>query len=182
MAASKTLSARARGVAQWTAGALRSSDPVSLVILALGVAGGVLLVITELSTIVTVDVLTTGTCEEIADPAVRDACSVSGFEQHGGALVLLGLVAAVMTIGAARGSSRPAAVALVAIAVIVLAFAILRDVPKTGETGLIGINYEAAMASAGPALFLEIAGAVALAIAGLATLLRRRDQTARSDA
>jgi hypothetical protein len=167
----------ARGLA-----GVRRLGAAALAVLGIGLLGAVLLVVAEFSNLVTVDVRTTGTCEELAGPGAGEACSVSGFEQHGGALLLLGFVAAVMTVGAARGSSRPAAVALVAIAVIVLAFAILRDVPKTGETGLIGINYEAAMASAGPALFLEIAGAVALAIAGLATLLRRRDQTARSDA
>lgn len=172
MAASKTLSARARGVAQWTAGALRSSDPVSLVILALGVAGGVLLVITELSTIVTVDVLTTGTCEEIADPAVRDACSVSGFEQHGGSLILLGVAAMVMALGAGRGASRPASVALIVIAVIVVGIAVLRDIPAAGETGLVGLRYEEAHAGASSGLYLEFVGAALCAAAGALRLAR----------
>lgn len=157
---------------------VRRLGAASLVVLAIGLLGAVLLVVAEFSNLVTIDVRTTGTCEELAGPGAGEACSVSGFEQHGGALLLLGLVAAVMTIGAARGASRPAALALLVIAAVVLAFAILRDVPKTGETGLIGINYEAAMASAGPALFLEIAGAVALAVAGLFTLLRRREADA----
>lgn len=108
-------------------------------------------------------------------PGAIEACTVSGFEHHGGALLLLGVVALVMALGAARGASRPAAFALLMIAALVLAFALLRELPKTGETGLIGITYEAAEASAGPALHLEIAGAVALAVAGALTLLRRRD-------
>ena len=65
------------------------SDPpagVSVIVLVLGVIGALLVVFAELSTIVKVDVLTTGTCEEIADPEVRDACDASGFEQHGGRL------------------------------------------------------------------------------------------------
>lgn len=149
--------------------------PFALLVLALGVAGGILLIAAELSNLVTIDVQTTGTCEELAGPGAGEACSVSGFEQHGGALLLLGIVAVVMALGAARGASRPAAFALLVIAVVVLALALLRDVPKTGETGLIGINYEAAKASAGPALLLEILGAVLCAAAAALTLLRRRE-------
>ena len=72
---------------------------------------------------------TTGTCEEIADPDVRDACDSSGFEQHGGAFILLGVAALAMAWGAGRGASRPAAIALVAIGAVVLAFSLIRDVP-----------------------------------------------------
>jgi len=155
--------------------AVRGTGPLALLVLTLGLVGGVLLIVAELSNLVTIDVQTTGTCEELAGPGAGEACTVSGFEQHGGALLLLGGVAVVMALGAARGASRPAAFALLVIAAVVLAFALLRDLPKTGETGLIGITYEAAKASAGPALLLEIAGAVALAVAGALTLLRRRD-------
>ncbi len=73
MEASQTFAARARDTA-------RSTGPLALAVLTLGAAGAILLVAAELSTVVTVDVLTTGTCEEIADPEVRDACSVSGLE------------------------------------------------------------------------------------------------------
>lgn len=94
MEASQTLAARARGAARSAAGAAagasksaagaaRSMGALALVITVLGVAGGIVLVVAELSTVVTVDVLTSGTCEEIADPALRDACSVSGVERHG---------------------------------------------------------------------------------------------------
>lgn len=155
---------------------VRGLGLAALAVLLIGLAGAVLLVVAEFSNLVTIDVMTTGTCEELADPAAGDACSVSGFDQHGGALVLLGVVAAVMTVGAARGRSRPAASALLVIAAIVLAFTILRDVPKTGETGLVGINYASARATAGPALYLEICGAVALALAGLLTLLGRSSE------
>lgn len=146
----------------------------SLAVLLLGLAGAVLLVFAELSSIVTINV-DMGTCPELADPEVREACDVDGFEQHGGALILLGVVAAVMTLGAARGRSRPAALALLVIAAVVLAFALLRDLPKAGETGLVGIRYEQAEAMAATGLYLEIIGAVALVVTGLATLLRPRE-------
>ena len=54
--------------------------------------------------------------------------------------------------------SRPAAIALVAIGAVVLAFSLIRDVPKANETGLVGLQYEEAEAKAGSGLYLEIAG------------------------
>jgi hypothetical protein len=58
--------------------------------------------------------------------------------------------------------------------VLVLAWALLVDLPVTGETGAIGRNFEGATAAAGPGLTLElVAGALALG-AGLAALLAPR--------
>lgn len=141
-------------------------------VLILGVVGAVLIVVAELSTIVRVDVLTTGTCEEIADPKVRDACDAGGFEQHGGAFILLGVAALAMAWGAARGASRPAATALVAIGVVVLAFSLIRDVPKANDTGLVGLQYEEAEAKPGTGLYLEIVGAGLVLLAGVVRLKR----------
>ncbi len=172
MEASPTFATRARGAVLWAGGALQSAGPLALIVLVLGAAGGVLLVVAELSTIVTVDVLTTGTCEEIADPEVRDACSVSGFEQHGGALILLGLAAILMAIGAGRGSSRPASVALIVIALIVVVIVVTRDIPAAGETGLVGLRYEEAHAGASAGLYLECVGAALCAAAGALRLAR----------
>ena len=153
-------------------GAVRSAGGVSVVVLALGVVGAVLIVVAELSSIVRVDVLTTGTCEEIADSKVRDACDSSGFEQHGGAFILLGAAALAMAWGAGRGASRPAAMALLAIGVVVLAFALIRDVPEANETGLVGLQYEEAEAKAASGLYLEIVGAGLLILGGLVRLRR----------
>ena len=50
-------------------------------------SGALLVLATEFLTIAEVDVLTTGTCREIADPAVKEACRTTGFEQHGGAFL-----------------------------------------------------------------------------------------------
>jgi len=138
-------------------------------------------VVAELSTIVRVDVLTTGTCEEIADPKVRDACDAGGFEQHGGAFILLGVAALAMTWGAARGASRPAASALVAIGVVVVAFSLIRDVPKVNDTGLVGLQYEKAEAKPGSGLYLELGGAGLLMLAGLMRLRRPEAVPSRED-
>jgi len=166
MEAPKTLAARTRA-------AVGPAGPSTLIVPALGILGGILLVVAELSSVVTVEVLTTGTCVEIADPEVRDACSVSGFEQHGGALILLGILAVLMALGTGRGTSRPASVALIAIALIVVGIVVTRDIPAAGETGLVGLRYEEAQADAGAGLYLECAGAALCAAAGGLRLARR---------
>ena len=58
-------------------------------------------------------------------PSLADDCEQTGFERHSVALLLLGLLTFVMGSGAAFGRSRPAAVALIAIGVVVLGLALL---------------------------------------------------------
>ncbi len=150
---------------------VRRAGPLALLVLALGALGGILLMAAELSTVVTIDV-DMGTCEELAGTDVRDACSVSGFEQHGGALILLGIVAVVMAFGAGRGSSRPASLALIAVAMIVVGIVVARDIPAASETGLVGLRYEDARAGASAGLYLECVGAALCATAGALGLAR----------
>jgi hypothetical protein len=142
---------------------------VSLVVLALGVIGAILIVIAEFSTIARVEVLTAGACDV---STVSDSCDSSGFEQHGGAFILLGVAALAMTWGASRGASRPAATALVAIGVVVLAFSLIRDVPQTNETGFVGRQFDQAEAKPGNGLYLEIVGAGLILLAGVVRLRR----------
>jgi hypothetical protein len=153
-------------------GAVRTAGPVTLIVLGLGVVGAVLVILAEFSTIVRVDVLTTGTCEEIADTRLRDACNSGGFEQHGGAFILLGAVALLMTWGVVRRASVPAALALVAIGFVILVFSVARDVTKTDDTGLVGLQYEEADAKAGSGLYMELAGGIMLILAGGLGLVR----------
>jgi hypothetical protein len=174
MEASGTAAARVTG-------ALRKAGPLSVVLTAVGVIGALLVLITEFTTIYSVDVLTSGTCEEIADPAARDACQTSGFEQHGGAFILLGILALVMAVGAGRGRSRPAATALAAIGVVVLAFALARDLPKSNDTGLVGIQYEQAKAGPRAGLYLEVVGGILCLAAGVTRLVWRGDPAATRD-
>ena len=140
----------------------------------LGLAGALLLLATEFTAVATVDVAS-GSCEVIqdTDPELADRCELSGLERNGGAFVLLAVLAAVMAFGAARGGSRPAAIALVVIGALVLAWALFVDLPVTDETGAIGRNFEGAEAAAGPGLTLEILGGVLIAVAGLVALLTR---------
>jgi len=80
-----------------------------------------------------------------------------------------------MAWGAAFGRSRPAGIALIAIGAAVVAIALLTDVPDIHKTGVLGERFESAKATAGPGLWLEIAGgALALASGMMAATARRR--------
>ena len=149
-------------------------------ILALGLLGGLLLVAAELSTVASVEI-PGRTCREVADVRAVDRCELSGLERHGGALLLLGALGGVMAVGAGRGHSRQAGIALTAIAVIVLGLALLGDLPETNEVGAIGVTYEGASGKAGPGLFMEIAGGVLLAAGGLLSLSTRPKASRRAE-
>ena len=108
------------------------------------------MLLAEVTTVISVDLKTTS-CEGIYDtnPSLADNCSQVGFERHSVALLLLGLLTFVMGSGAAFGRSRPAAVALIAIGVVVLGLALALDLPASDDTGVIGQDYAEAHASAG---------------------------------
>jgi hypothetical protein len=140
----------------------------------MALVGGLLMIATEGLTVASVDVAS-GSCSVIEDsnPQLADRCTLSGFERHGGALVLLGVLTLAMGFGAGAGRSRPAAYALLSVAAVVLGFGLLADLPEAGETGAIGRNFEGAEASPGPGLFTELAGGALAAAAGLLRLTRR---------
>jgi len=162
--------------------AMRDSDRFSLALTALAAVGALLLVISEFSTIASVDVAH-GSCKVIndANPALADRCALSGFERHGGAFLLLGLIAFAMAWGAGIGRSRAAAAALLIAAAIVLGISLLSDLPQTHKTGAIGRDFAGASASPGTGFFLELAAAVLLAAGGALRLWRPADQPARPD-
>lgn len=141
-------------------------------VLALGVAAALLLVVTEFSAVATVDVAS-GSCEVIqdTDPELADRCELSGLERNGGAFLLLAALILVLAWGAGPGRSTPAALALVAVGVLVLGWALLVDLPVTDDTGALGRNFEGATAAAGPGLTLEIIGGALALAAGLLALL-----------
>jgi hypothetical protein len=154
-------------------------------ILTLALVAGLLLVVAEFSTVASVKV-EDESCEVLYDtrPALADRCSLSGFERHGGALALLGLVAA----GAGLLSRRPGATAsagavLLAVGAVTLGLALIGDLPVTNETGAIGLDFEGATASAGLGFYLELTGGVLALLAGvLALTSARRDPAPASTA
>jgi hypothetical protein len=150
------------------------------VLLAVGVAAGVMAILSEFSTISYVSVVT-ATCEDLADPHLADRCRLEGSERHSWAFVLLGAFAILMAWGAAVGRSRPAAAALIVVGAVVLGLGFARDLPETSKTGLIGEAYQAT-AHKGTGLWLELgSGVLAIAAgAGSLTLLRRPEPAAPS--
>jgi hypothetical protein len=150
-------------------------DGLALAVTGAGILAALLMVLADFLPIVSVDVAS-GSCEVINDtsPELADGCKQTGFERHGPALVLLALVVATMAWGAGMGGSRPAAAALLAVGVVVLAIALLIDLPVTDDTGAIGPRFEGAQAEAEAGFTLELAAGVLAAVAGAARLLRVR--------
>jgi hypothetical protein len=134
------------------------------------------MLLTEITTVISVDVAV-GSCGSIYDtnPDLADDCVQKGFERHALALVLLGLLTLAMGSGAAFGRSRPAAMALIGIGVVVLGIALLGDLPASDETGLIGRRYAAAEATAGPGLWFEIVAGALAVCAGALRVIRPDD-------
>jgi hypothetical protein len=151
-------------------------SPVAIAVAAAAVLAGVLMLLTLVSTVISVDLRNTS-CEVIYDssPDLADNCSQTGFERSSVALLLLGLLTFAMGIGAAFGRSRPAAVALIGIGVVVLGITLLGDLPASDDAGLIGRDYAEATASAGAGLWFELIGGLLAVGAGLLRLLRPND-------
>jgi hypothetical protein len=129
------------------------------------------MIATEFTEIFSVEVLT-ATCEDLADPALADRCAATGGEQHSYALVLLGLFALAMAWGTSLGRSRPAAMALTAVGVAVLAIAVVGDVPDTTRAGEIGLNFSEAEVNPRIGLWLELVGGGLALLAGTLRLIR----------
>ena len=161
---------------------MRESGQVAVAVVAIGAVAGVLMVATEFSTVTWVDVANQS-CEVIndANPSLADRCELSGFERHGGALLLIGVFAILMAWGAGIGASRPAAMALVAIGLVVLGVGLLRDLPESGKTGAIGPRFAGAEGRKGVGLYLElVGGALAGAAGGLRLASRSESDPSRS--
>ena len=161
-----------RGIAAFRArfGAARA---VAATVLALGVAGAILLVAAELTNLVVVDVAGAGCEDAVADRAQAEDCEITGGEQHSWALAIVAAFAALMAVGAGLGGSRPAGAALVVAGAVVLGIALIGDLPDTSSAGQVAGNFEDAEADAGPALWLELAGGGLTLLAGLLRLLAR---------
>jgi hypothetical protein len=124
---------------------------------ALAVAGIALLVAAEFSAVVRVVV---GSLE-------TEKRSVVGHANHGYALLVVAIAAAPLLFVALRGA-RAAAAALVALGAATLVIALAIDLPDTHASGRLpeSVVFEDAHAKAGPGLALEVAGGVALLLAG----------------
>ncbi|HEV7846629.1 MAG TPA: hypothetical protein VGO83_10270 [Thermoleophilaceae bacterium] len=151
-------------------------SPLAIAVAVAALVAGALMLLTLVSTVISVDLKNTS-CEVIYDssPDLADNCSQTGLERSSVALLLLGLLTFVMGSGAAFGRSRPAALALIGIGLVVLGIAVLGDLPASDDTGLIGRDYAEATASAGAGLWFELVGGALAAGAGVVRLLRPAD-------
>ena len=136
---------------------------VRLAMLSLTVVGVVLMIVAEFTTLYEIKVVT----------AVPSGGSERAGSHHGYALLVIGLFAGVLAYGAARGGSRPAALALLFLGVGALFVCLAIDLPDVDETGLIGERYDQAEARPQAGFYLETAGAVLLLVGGAGMCLFR---------
>jgi peptidoglycan/LPS O-acetylase OafA/YrhL len=153
---------------------LAGAGPLAWAVLALGLLAAALMIATEFSTIQSVRI-GESTCGA-ADESVRKVCSTSGGEQHNWSLLVLGVLAALLAFGAAVGRSKPAAIALGLVGVVVLFVALVLDHPTLNDKRGLETLYgeQGTEPQTGGGYTLEIlAGSLALVACGLA-LLRER--------
>lgn len=141
-------------------------DGVGGLVTGLGVIAAVLAVLAAFVPVYEITVNTLP-CEP-ADVALAEQCSDAGSI----ALLPLGLLAGLLAFGAGLGGSRPAAFCLLAGGAAILALTLAIDMPKLGETGAIGMNFERAAVQVGPAFWLELAAGILAILAGAIRVLR----------
>lgn len=116
------------------------------------VAGGLMLVAAEFSTLAEMQVGSTRVVQETKE----------GIDQHYFALGLLGLAALPLAWGALNGQSRPAMVALLVVGLLALLIVLVGDLDDVRRTGELGRNFEDARAVPKRGFYLETAGSVLL--------------------
>jgi hypothetical protein len=139
------------------------------------------MIVSDLMTLYHVDVVT-ARCSDLADPGLADACTTTGGEHHGYALLILGVLVLLMTWGAAMGRSTPAGIALLVLGAAGLAIALGVDLPDVHKTGVIGERFAEATAKPGIGFYLELVGSALALAAGALRLARRSPRLARGAA
>jgi hypothetical protein len=91
------------------------------------------------------------------------------------ALLLLGLLTFVMGWGAAFGGSRPAALALIAIGIVVLGITLLGDLPASDDTGADRPRLRPGDCERRGGLWFELIAGILAVLAGLMRVIRPDD-------
>jgi uncharacterized membrane protein len=139
--------------------------------------GALLLVVAEFTTLFTVHV-------ETRSAPIKTVATGS---HHSYALLLIGVVVAVLAIAVWRDTSRPALLAIGMLGVVALLIALLGDLPDAHASGLAGsstTHYVDASSTPSAGLYLETLGAVVLVITcgvgfiAIGSPSRRSDETA----
>jgi len=151
------------------------------VILTIALVAALLLIVAEFSTIASVSV-DGESCEVLNDTnsELADRCSLSGWERHGGALIVLALLMLGAAVAARRGVTREIGAVLLAIGLITLGLTLIGDLPVTNDAGAIGNDFDNATGSAGFGFYLELLGGALCVAAGMLGLVTSRER--RSDA
>ena len=127
---------------------------------ALAVLGAILLIVSEFLPLYRIVV---GALETERESRVA-------WRNHGFAMLVLGLAAIPMLVGALRGA-RPAMWAIAAIGIVAIAIAVAVDLPSATDEGLWGERFEDAEARPAVGFFTETLGGVMLLAAGGLMLL-----------
>jgi hypothetical protein len=142
-----------------------------LVLALAGLAGAVLLLVASFTNVI---VITVGTTSRVLDADTAQ----TGWDRHGPALLLLGLLALFLLWAALRGS-RVAMAGLLVAGVVALAIPTKWDRPHIHEVGSIGDIYASATADPGTGYYLETLGGALLLLSGGALLALGRTPIAR---
>jgi hypothetical protein len=134
-----------------------SQEPatISLGLLAGGLIGGLLLLVAEFTPLYNED----STASRIPLHTIHTG------SHHAYALIPVGLLAIVLTIGAARTASRTALLALAALGVVAALVAVLGDLPDANATGFVS-GFIKAKDVPQIGLYLETLGAALLVVVG----------------
>jgi hypothetical protein len=133
------------------------------------VLGALLLIAAEFTTVREIRAVT----------AVPPGGTSSGGSLHGYALGIIGLAILPMAFGAVIRGARPAAVALLVLAVAACAIVLLVDRPALDDTGLIGRTYELAEARPATGFYLESFGAALALIGAVAVMVLQPREVSR---
>jgi hypothetical protein len=125
------------------------------------VAGAVLLIVAEFVTV----------REIIAVTVVPPGGTETGGGLHGYALGLIGVAILVMSYGAVVRGARPAAIALLVLALAACAIVLFVDLPVLDDEGLIGRTYDLAEARPATGFYLESLGAALVLVGAIAALV-----------
>ena len=125
------------------------------------VAGALLLILAEFLTVREIKAVT----------VVPPGGTETGGGLHGYALGIIGVAILVFSYGAVVRGARPAAIALLVLALVACAIVLLVDRPVLDDTGLIGRTYDLAEARPAIGFYLESLGAALALVGAVATLV-----------
>jgi hypothetical protein len=131
-----------------------------------GLAGALLLLVASFATVIEI---TVGTTSKVVDADT----SQSGWDRHGPALLILGLLALFLLANGLRGS-RTAMLGLLVVGVGALAIPTISDRPHVHDTGSVGDVYAEATADPGTGYYLETLGGALLLLSGGSLLVLGR--------